>query len=39
MWIEAYQAGVAPPIILEATHKKTLDYVPLDVLISFKFQQ
>ena len=38
-WFEAYQAGVAPPIILEATHKKTLDYVPLDVLLSFKFQQ
>ena len=23
-WIEAYQAGVAPPIILKATHIKTL---------------
>ena len=37
-WVEAYQAGVAPPVILEATHKKTLDYVPLDVLMRFKVQ-
>jgi uncharacterized protein (DUF2237 family) len=38
-WVEAYQAGVAPPVILEATHMKTLDYVSLEVLINFKFQE
>ncbi len=32
-WAEAHRAGVAPPIVLEATHEKTLQYVPLDVLI------
>ena len=38
-WVEAYQAGVAPPVILEATHMKTLDYVSLEVLNNFKFQE
>jgi uncharacterized protein (DUF2237 family) len=38
-WVEAYQAGVAPTVILEATHMKTLDYVSLEVLINFKFQE
>ena len=38
-WVEAYQAGMAPPVILEATHMKTLDYVSLEVLINFKFQE
>lgn len=31
-WQEAYEAGVAPPIDLEATHEKALDYVPIEVL-------
>ena len=31
-WIEAYRHGVAPPIILEATHIKTLEYISLNVL-------
>lgn len=31
-WLEALQAGFAPPIILEATHEKTLEFVPLEVL-------
>ena len=30
--LEALQAGVAPPIVLEATHEKTLQHVPLEVL-------
>jgi uncharacterized protein (DUF2237 family) len=34
-WVEAYKAGVAPPVILEATHEKTLQYVSLDVLIEY----
>ena len=28
-WREADQAGVAPPLRLEATHQKALKYVPL----------
>jgi hypothetical protein len=31
-WLEALDAGVAPPVILEATHERTLDLVPLEVL-------
>ena len=31
-WKEAHLAGVAPPVILEATHQKTLEVVPLSVL-------
>jgi hypothetical protein len=34
-WIEAYRAGVAPRIIPEATHEKTLEYISLDELIKF----
>ena len=31
-WLEAIRAGVAPNIILDACHQKTLDYVSLDIL-------
>ncbi len=31
-WLEAYRANVAPPIDLNATHQKALDYVGLEVL-------
>ncbi|MCB9795165.1 MAG: DUF2237 domain-containing protein [Alphaproteobacteria bacterium] len=32
-WLEAYEAGVAPPVVLEACHEKTLSIVPLDALL------
>lgn len=31
-WREALRAGVAPPVVLGATHEKTLQYVGLDTL-------
>lgn len=31
-WAEALQAGVAPPVVLEATHARVLDFVDLDTL-------
>lgn len=31
-WKEAYDAGVAPPVILEATHQKALQTVTIDQL-------
>ena len=31
-WQEALKAGFAPPIFLRATHKATLNYIPLEVL-------
>ena len=34
-WMEAYQSGVAPFVILEATHEKTLDYISLEELVKY----
>ena len=31
-WKEAYEAGVAPPVILEATHISALEFVSLEEL-------
>lgn len=31
-WKEAYEAGVAPPVNLEATHAKALEFVTLEQL-------
>ncbi len=31
-WLEALKAGYACPIDLEATHEKTLEYIPLAIL-------
>ncbi len=35
-WKEAYDAGVAPPVILEATHEKALEFATLEQLKSAK---
>lgn len=31
-WIEAYQAGVAPKVKLEATHASALEFIDLELL-------
>ena len=31
-WKEAYEAGVAPPVVLEATHMSALEFVSLEEL-------
>jgi uncharacterized protein (DUF2237 family) len=31
-WREALERGVAPPVVLEATHERALEVVPLEVL-------
>lgn len=31
-WVEALEAGVAPPVVLEATHVRVLEMVDLDAL-------
>lgn len=31
-WLEAYEAGVAPPVVLEATHESVLNMIDLSVL-------
>ena len=36
-WKEAFQAGKAPKVDLEATHEKALDYISIDDLIKMSF--
>jgi uncharacterized protein len=31
-WLEAYQAGVAPTVVLASTHERMLDYISLEDL-------
>ena len=31
-WLEAYEAGVAPPVRLESTHERALDFIPFAAL-------
>lgn len=33
-WAEAFEAGVAPRVVLSATHARTLEFVPLDRLMT-----
>lgn len=35
-WIEAYRAGVAPPVLLQATNVQVLNTIPLEVLMRYK---
>jgi len=37
-WAEAHQAGMAPLVVLEATHEKTLEWVSLETLVAFAFR-
>lgn len=34
-WLQAYHAGVAPLVDLEATHEKALDVIPMAVLENY----
>jgi uncharacterized protein (DUF2237 family) len=34
-WLQAYKDGMAPPVILSATNAKTLEFIPLEVLMAF----
>ena len=36
-WVEAQRAGKAPPVVLECTHERALDYVALETLQAFAF--
>ena len=35
-WLEAYKAGVAPPVVLEATNAKVLKMIPLELLKHYR---
>lgn len=37
-WKEALQAGVAPKLILEASHERTIDYVDLETLVKYAYK-
>jgi len=37
-WLHAVSANVAPPVVLEATNKKSLEIVPLDVLKAHEYK-
>ena len=37
-WKEAFAAGVAPPVVLECTHERALDFVLLEQLRSHAMQ-
>lgn len=37
-WREALEAGFAPPVVLESTHTKTLEFVTLDQLQQHRFR-
>ncbi len=37
-WREALEAGVTPPVVLESTHVKALDFVTLDQLRTHEYK-
>ena len=38
-WVEAYRAGVAPPVVLNATHEKALQYISIETLEKYQGNQ
>jgi uncharacterized protein (DUF2237 family) len=38
-WKEAWLAGVAPPVVLESTHERALDHLPLETLRSHRLDR
>lgn len=37
-WVEALKHEVAPPVVLESSHKRCLEYVPLNVLKEYQYK-
>lgn len=38
-WLEAQRVGYAPPVKLESTHQRALDYLPMDVLLRYAVEK
>jgi uncharacterized protein len=38
-WVQAYEAGMAPKVYLQATHEKTLTYTPLEILLDYAIDE
>ncbi|HRI35262.1 MAG TPA: DUF2237 family protein, partial [Saprospiraceae bacterium] len=36
-WVEAYEAGKAPLVVLEATNKDVLKNIPFELLLEYKY--
>ena len=34
-WLEAHQAGCAPPVVLAATHERALELIEIDTLLAY----
>lgn len=34
-WLEAHEAGCAPPVVLAATHEQALEVVPIELLLGY----
>ena len=34
-WLQAHEAGVAPPVVLASTSERALEVVPLDLLRAY----
>lgn len=34
-WLEAHEAGCAPPVLLAATHERALDLIEIDTLLGY----
>jgi uncharacterized protein (DUF2237 family) len=34
-WLEAHEAGAAPPVLLGATHERALDVIEIDTLLAY----
>jgi uncharacterized protein (DUF2237 family) len=37
-WIEAEREGVAPPVVLEATHEAALEEIPVSTLLEYEYE-
>ena len=38
-WKEAYEAGKAPEVVLEATNEMVLEYIPMEALLEHAFKR
>ncbi len=38
-WVEAYQEGMAPMVVLEATNQAVLKMIPFETLLEYKFTE
>jgi len=37
-WLEAHEAGCAPPVLLAATHERALEVIEIDTLLAYAIE-